>query len=55
MKHIDKASEPALFSHWKNENIPLKMGYGELHSDVKNVLHVALIQEQWRRSRLCSS
>ena len=46
MKHIDKASEPALFSHWKNENIPLRMGYGELHSDVKNVLHVALIQEQ---------
>ncbi|MEO5339622.1 MAG: TIGR02646 family protein [Magnetococcus sp. MYC-9] len=46
MKHIDKADEPAPFADWKRQNIPLGMGYGELHGDVKNGLHAALMREQ---------
>lgn len=46
MKHIDKTSEPKSFSDWKRQNIPYGMGYGELHSDVKQELHMAIMREQ---------
>ncbi len=46
MKQITKSSEPALFSDWKQQNIPLGMGYGDLHGNVKGVLHAAIMQEQ---------
>ncbi|HIJ83351.1 MAG: TIGR02646 family protein [Magnetococcales bacterium] len=46
MKYIRKKAEPPKFTLWKKQNIPLGMGYGQLHSDVKKSLHTSLIQEQ---------
>lgn len=46
MKYIKKNAEPQSFTQWKGLNIPLGMGYGELHSNVKQGLHTALVGEQ---------
>ena len=55
MKCISKNREPARFSQWKVENAPLKLGYSDLHSDVKRDLHTTLIEEQGGICCYCES